>query len=177
MLSMLVNNFPEVMNIIKKHLIAIVKESERRYNATPGSYWYRFIRMDDVQLFSGGTARTWEQTFTTADEEEVIAATGAIPIAVSNTAVIFGWYCDFDPFAGGYARIAKNGVTKWEMPLRVIYEQQNPKHLYIDLDTVIVGYQQDKLDIMTFQETGGNQIGLSLPFMFRIASKSALNLD
>jgi hypothetical protein len=164
------------MNIIKQHLIAIVKESERRYNAPPGSYWYRFFKMDDA-ILSGGTARTWEQTFTTTDEEEIIAGTAAIAVPVSMTVAVFGWYCDFDPFAAGYARIAKNGVNKWEMPLRMIYEQQNPRHLYIDLDTVIVGYQQDKLDMYTYQETGGNQIGLSFPFMFVIASKSKLNLD
>jgi hypothetical protein len=175
MLSILVNKFPEIMNLIKLHLVAIVRESERRYNAPIGSYWYRFFRMEDNGI--NGTAKTWEQTYTTADEEELIAGTAASSIPVSNTYAIFGWYCDFDPTEAGYVRIAKNGVTKWEMPLRVIYGQENPRHLYIDIDTVIVGYQQDKVEVFTYQETGGNQIGLSLPFMFRIASKSALNLE
>jgi hypothetical protein len=173
---MLINQYPEIMNIIKGYLVRIVRESERRYNAPVGSYWYRFFKMDDT-ILSGGTARTWEQTFTTTDEEEIIAGTAAIAVPVSMTVAVFGWYCDFDPFAAGYARIAKNGVTKWEIPLRIVYDQRNPRHLYIDFDSVVVGYQQDKLDIYTYQETGGNQIGLSLPFMFVIASKSKLNLD
>ena len=105
------------------------------------------------------------------------AGTAAIPVPVSTTIAIFGWYCEFDPSASGYARIDKNGVNKWQIPLRVVYEQANPKHLYVDLDTVIVGYQQDLIAPITYQETGGNQIGLSFPFMFVIASKSKLNLE
>lgn len=176
MLSLLINQYPEIMNIIKSYLIRIVRESERRYNAPVGSYWYRFFRMDD-SILSGGTAKTWEQTFTSSDEEEIIAGTAAIPVPVSMTVAVFGWYLEFDPDAAGYIRIAKNGVNKWEIPARIVYEQQNPKHLYIDFDSVIVAYQQDKLDMYTYQETGVAQIGLSLPFMFLIASKSKLNLE
>lgn len=172
---MLINKYPEIMNIIKRKLRAYVAEAERRYNASAGSYWYRFFRPDDAGL--GGTAKTYTATYSNGAEENFLALGSAITVPVANAYVIFGWYCDADFGVGGYLNIDKQGVEKMLVHARVPYQAQNPKYLYLDFDSVIVGWQQEILDFVAYNEFGADQICMCFPFMFRIASKSALNLE
>lgn len=175
MLSMLINDFPEIMNIIKRKLKVYVAEAERRYNSSPGSYWYRFFRPNDPGI--ARTALTYTYTYTTANEEQLLQGAAVLTVPVSNAYVIFGWYNDADYGVGGYLRITKQGVNKSLVHARVPYLSKNPKYLYIDFDAVIVGWQQEVLDIICYNEFGADQVNMCFPFMFRIASKSALNLE
>jgi hypothetical protein len=175
MLSILINKYPEVMNIIKRRLKAYVAEAERRYNATAGSFWYRFFRPDDPDI--GGTTKTYSATMSNTAEENILATASTIVVPVANAYVIFGWYCDADFGVGGYFTIDKQGVEKHLLPARTVYQAKNPKHLYLDFDHVIVGWQQEIIDPVAYNEFGADQICLCFPFMFRIASKSALNLE
>ena len=173
---MLVNKYPEVMNIIKAKLKQIVAEAERRYNAPAGSYWYRFFRFTDPGI-TGGTTLVYTDTRTTSDAEEIVSGQSALTVPVSNAYAVFGWYLDADFGNDGYVQIQKQGVTKQELHARAIYLQKNPKHLYIDFDNIIVGYQQEILAFWIYNQFGADQICMCFPFMFRIASKAALNLD
>lgn len=175
MLSMLVNKYPEIMDIIKTYLKRMVAEAERRYNAPAGSYHYRFFRPDDPGI--GGTEKIYWQDRTNADAEELISGGSALTVPVSNAYAIFGWYIDADFGNDGYLQIDKQGVNKSEIPARTVYLMKNPKHLYIDFDAVIVGFQQEKIEFWIYNGFGADQKCLSFPFMFRIASKSALNLE
>lgn len=172
---MLINKYPEIMNIIKRKLRRYVAEAERRYNASAGSYWYRFFRPDDPAI--GGTIKTYTATYSTGAEENILATAATVTVPVSNAYVCFGWYNDADFGVGGYLNIDKQGVEKMLVHARVPYMNKNPKHLYIDFDSVIVGWQQEILDFVAFNEFGADQINMCFPFMFRIASKSALNLE
>lgn len=174
MLAILLNKYPDIMAIIKMQLEEYVREAERKYNAEPGSYWYRFIRPDDPGI--AGTAQRYWTSWTNATALHILGQ-AALTVPVANAYACFGWYLDFDPGDGGYLQILKQNVVKWEIPARQVYLQDNPKHLYIDFDSVVVGYQQELMDFITRNEIGAAQIGMSIPFMFRIASKAALNLD
>ncbi|KKL52515.1 hypothetical protein LCGC14_2284710 [marine sediment metagenome] len=175
MLAMLVNKFPEVMGIIKRKLMIYVAEAERRYNYSAGSFWYRFMRPNDPEL--GGTDKVYTATFSNTAEENILATAATITVPVSNAYVSFGWYNDADYGVGGYLRVTKQGVEKSLIHARVPYQSKNPKYLYIDFDSVIVGWQQEILDFIAYNEFGADQINMCFPFMFRIASKSALNLE
>ena len=172
---MLINKYPEIMGIMKRKLEQVCKEAERRYNTKPGSYWYRFFRPDDNGI--GGTANTWKATMTSAVEEHLLAQATAITVPDANAYVSFGWYLDADLGYSGYLRVLKQDVIKQEIPARAVYEVQNPKHLYLDFDNIIVGVNQEKLDFIIYNGFGADQICFAFPFMFRIATKSALNLE
>lgn len=175
MLAMLLNKYPELMGIIKAKLESVVQEAERRYSSPPGSYWYRFFRPDDNGI--GGTANVWKSTMTSAAEEHLLAVATALTVPDANAYVSFGWYCDADLGVGGYLRALKQDVVKSEIPARAVYDVDNPRYLYLDFDNVIVGYNQEKLDFITYNGFGADQICFCFPFMFRIATKSALNLE
>jgi len=172
---MLLNEYPELMGIIKNQLIKYVRHSEKKYNAQPGSYWYRFFRPDDPGL--GGTAKTYYATYSNGAEENLLALGAAITVPTANSYVTFGWYCDMDFTDAGYLRVKKQGVMKQELLARVPYESVSPKYLYLDFDMVIYAQQQEIIDFVAYNGFGADQIGFCFPFMFRIASKSALNLD
>ncbi len=176
MLSMLINKYPEIMNIIKRKLKTYVAEAERKYNATAGSYWYRFVRPNDPGV--GATNKLYSYTYTTSAEENLfVTIAAAITVPVSNAYVIFGWYLDADFGVGGYLRIEKLGVEKSLIHSNQAWLAKNPKHLYLDFDHIIVGWQQETLNPVAYNEFGADQICMCFPFMFRIASKSALNLE
>lgn len=175
MLSILLNKYPEIMAIIKRRLKDYVRVAEEKYNATPNSYWYRFFRPNDAGI--GGTEYQYYATMTDSDEEHLLAQSSAITVPVANAYVSFGFYIDADFGKGGYVQVEKQGVTKFEIPARKIYLQDDPQHLYIDFDHVVSGFQQEKLDFIFYNEFGADQICFAFPFMFRIASKSALNLE
>ncbi|KKN90774.1 hypothetical protein LCGC14_0223570 [marine sediment metagenome] len=175
MLAMLINKYPEIMNIIKRRLKIYVAEAERRYNSSAGSYWYRFLRPNDPAI--GGTDKVYTATYTNTAEENIFASAATITVPVSNAYVIFGWYNDADFGVGGYLKVEKQGVEKSLIHARLPYQNANPKYLYLDFDHVIVGWQQEILDPIAYNEFGADQICMCFPFMFRIASKSALNLE
>lgn len=175
MLSMLLNKYPELMGILKTQLLRYVGHSEKKYNATPGSYWYRFFRPDDSGL--GGTAKIYYATFTSATEENFMALGSAITVPTANSFVSFGWYCDVDLGDSGYLHVKKQNVLKSELLARVPYESKNPRYLYLDFDNIIYVQQQELIDFVVYNGFGADQIGMVFPFMFRIASKSALNLE
>ena len=172
---MLLNKYPELMNIIKRRLKGYVAEAERRYNSSVGSYWYRFFRPNDAGL--GGTNKVYTATYSNGAEENFFALGSALTIPVSNAYVTFGWYVDADFGHGGYLQVKKQGVVKSEILALKPYQNDNPKYLYLDFDAVIVGWQQEVLDFVAYNAFGADQICMCFPFMFRIASKSALNLE
>ena len=172
---MLLNKFPEIMNIVKRRLKVYVAEAERRYNASAGSYWYRFFRPNDNGL--GGTNKVYTATYSNGAEENFFALGASITVPVANAYVVFGWYNDADYGVGGYLNIDKQGVEKMLVHARVPYQNKNPRYLYLDFDSVIVGWQQEILDFVAYNEFGADHINMCFPFMFRIASKSALNLE
>ena len=172
---MLINRYPEVMNIIKRKLKVYVAEAERRYNYSAGSFWYRFVKPNDPAI--GATDKLYSYTFSNTAEENIFQSAATVTVPVSNAYISFGWYCDADYGVGGYLRVTKQGVEKSLIHARVPYHAVNPKYLYIDFDAVIVGWQQEILDFLAYNEFGADQIHMCFPFMFRIASKSALNLE
>lgn len=177
-MGMLVNKYPELMGIMKRYLRAVVAECERRYKADPGTYWYRFFRPTDDEI--GGTAKKYYGTFTNATAEYLLANNGAgaaFNVPTANAYVSFGWYCDCDLGYGGYFLVEKQDVVKHELLAQTVYNMENPKHLYLDFDSVIVGFQQEKLAFKTMNNFGADQKGLIFPFLFRVATKSALNLQ
>ena len=165
------------MAIIKMQLEVYVAEAERKYNAEPGSYWYRFIRPDDAGVGAANKEKIYWWTASNGASEHLMEAATPMTVPVANAYACFGWYLDADFGDGGYLQIKKQNVVKWEIPARAVYLQENPKHLYIDFDSVIVGYQQELMDFISWNESGAAQKCLCMPFMFRIASKAALNLD
>lgn len=175
MLSILLNEFPELMGIIKSQLIKYVAYAEKKYNATQGSYWYRFFRPEDSGL--GGTTKVYYATFNNGAEENFLALGAAITVPTANAYVSFGWYCDMDFTDAGYLRVKKQNIIKSEILARAPYESVSPKYLYLDFDGIIFGQQQESLDFIAYNGFGADQIGFCWPFMFRIASKSALNLE
>lgn len=174
---MLQNEFPEIMAKLKAKLEQYVKATEKRSRSAPGSYWYRFFEPDDPGL--AGTAQTWSFTFTASTRENVITKGSALTVPTANAFVYFGWYCDFEPGTGGYLETLKNGVVKSLIPARIVYNAKNPKHVYLDLDHVLFGEEQEIIDFVTYQDhvSGNDQIGMCFPLLFRIASRSALNLE
>lgn len=175
MLSILLNEHPELMQIIKDKLKAYVGYVEKMYNAPAGSYWYRFFKPDDTGI--GGTAHQYYSTITDVTEENLLSLGAAITVPTANAYVIFGVYCDFDPNYQGYVHIKKQGVLKNEIPLRMVYEQDHPKYLYLDFDNILFAVEQENFDFVIYSAFGADQAGMCIPFMFRIASKAALNLE
>lgn len=172
---MLLNKYPELMNIIKRRLRAYVAEAERRYNSSVGSYWYRFLRPDDAGIAQ--TIHLYTYTYSNGAAEHLLEMAAPLTVPVSNAYVSFGWYVDADFGNGGYLQVKKQGVVKSEILALKPYLNENPKYLYLDFDSIVVGWQQEILDFIAWNAFGADQICMCFPFMFRIASKSALNLE
>lgn len=178
MLAMLLNDYPELMYVIKKKLLYFVAKAEKKYNADPGDYWYRFWRADDPSIAK--TADVYYGTFGNGVEDHLLGdgiLDAGFTVKAGNCFASFGWYLDFDPGDGGYLLIKKQNVVKSSLPARKVYEQKNPKHLYLDFDHVIYSEQQELVDYICYNDFGADQIGLAMPFMFRIATKASLNLE
>lgn len=175
-LAMLMNKYPNLAEKVKKKLMYYVRITERKARAEPGTYWYRPFRPDDPGI--GGTANTFFATFTASTREHLLAQATALTVPTANAYVSFGWYIDFDPGNGGYVEALKQNVIKSQLPARMIYQSPEPAHMYLDFDHVIFGEEQDLIDFIVYQahDTGNDQIGFALPIMFRIGSRSALNL-
>lgn len=155
----------------------IVRDAEKRYKAEKGDYWYRFWRADDPMVYTGGVAYTYSATYSTAAEEDLLALDN--PITVSNAEAILslGWYCELDLDQKGYLKIQKEGVVKSSIPARVVWRQQHPEHFYIDLDCVIKAWEGARVHYKIFNGFGHDMIGVVIPLLFRIASRSILNLE
>ena len=122
---MLINKYPEVMNVIKRKLKVYVAEAERRYNYSAGSLWYRFLRPNDPEI--GATDKLYSYTYTNTAEEKILVSAATITVPVSNAYIVFGWYNDADFGVGGYLRIKKQGVEKSLIHARIPYQAKNPK--------------------------------------------------
>lgn len=189
MIGNLIKEAPHIWKLIRNELIGndgtpgdggralggYVREAEKKHNAEPGTYWYRFFRPDDSLV--GGTAKTYYATFTTVTEENVLATGSVMTVPTGEAAAIFGIICLLDLGEDGYIQIKKETVTKVSIPALIPYRQQNPTGYYIDLDTVIVGEENAKLDFVTYNGHGADRAGIVIPLMFRIATRSALNLE
>jgi len=174
-LEMLVNKYPNLALKIKQALQYYVRIIERKAKAPAGSYWYRAFRPNDPEI--GGTQRVYTATMTNGAEEHLLAQSSSITVPAANGYVSFGWYIDADFGVGGYVNAKKNTVVKSEIMARLIYEQKDPDHLYLDLDHVIFGKEQDVIDFIFYNAFGADQVCMALPMMFRIASRSSLNLE
>ena len=163
------------MGKIKKALLYYVRKTEAKAKAPPGSYWYREFLPDDPGI--GGTAKTYTATMSNTVEEHLLAQATAITVPTANAYVSFGWYLDADLGDGGYLRTEKNSVVKSETIARMVYNQKDPKHMYLDFDHIIFGQEQDLIGFKIYNGFGADQICMALPVMFRIASKGALNLE
>lgn len=181
---------PHILDLIKDQLIggggipdengnahpdSLVWEAEKQYNAKHGTYWYRFFRPNDP--FVGGTEKVYYATFTTVTEEELLALGSAITVKTREMIAIFGWICDIDLGRAGYLQIKKHGTVKQELHPRIVWRQQKPDNMYIDLDTVIYGVENEVFNFIVYNGYGADRSGIVIPIMFRIASRSALNLD
>lgn len=189
MIGNLIKEAPHVWKLIRNELIGsdgtpgdngralggIVRATEQKHNAEPGSYWYRFFRPDDALV--GGTAKQYYATFTTVTEEHLLAASAAMTVPTGESAAIFGIICMLDLGEDGYIHIKKETVTKVSLPALIPYRQQDPEGYYVDLDTVIVGEENAKLDFVVYNGHGADRAGIVIPIMFRIATRSALNLE
>ena len=171
---MLINEHPELALTIKKKLKYFVRKAEKKYNATKGSYWYRFFRPNDTDI--GGTKYQYYATMTDATEMHLLAQATAFTIPTAEAYAAFGWYVDGDLGQDGYLLYKKQEREKWELNGRIPYEQKNPDHLYIDFDHVMYGEHKELLDFITYSALGVNQILVSIPVLFRIARKSSLGL-
>lgn len=175
MYNLLINEYPELLNVIKRRNKQFVFLTETKNGAPHGKYWYRFFQPDDPEI--GGTEHQYYATLTSGSEEHLLAQASDITVPTANAYVSYGWYCDVDLGATGYLLVKKQTVTKDELPGRIPYEAKNPQHLYLDFDHVVFSEEQDEVDYVIYNNFGDDQIGIVIPFMFRIASKSALNLE
>jgi len=116
---------------------------------------------------------------TTVTEEHILANATGVPITVptGEAAASFGWICMSDLGRAGYLHVKKEGVVKSELPARVVYRQQNPDHYYVDLDTVIFGEENAKIDYVIYNGNAFDVSAIVIPILFRIASRAALNLE
>lgn len=181
---------PHLLKIIKNELIGnggkpdrngdavggYVRAAEIQYSAAKGAYWYRPMRTDDS--FTGyTTARTWSQTYTTVDAEELLAQGASQTVPTAESMVHFGWYCPLDLGRAGYLQVMKHGVVKEEIPARIVWRQQNPDHMYIDIDKVVHCVQNEVYRVAIYNGTPSDMVGQIMPIMFRIAPRAALNLE
>ena len=191
MIQNLMFEAPHMLKLVKNELIGnngvpekgtgfakegYVRAAEQQYNVTRGSYWYRFVRPEDP--FIGGTTKTYHVTFTTVTEEQIFAlgiSFNTVPTA--EMWVCFGWYCELDLGKAGYLHIKKHGVLKDEIPARIVFRQQRPDFLAINLDRVVFGVQNDELQFITYNGLASDRTGLCFPILYRIAPRAALNLE
>jgi len=181
---------PHVWKIIRDKLIGnegipdadgdaaggLVREAEIKYNAYKGEYWYRFFRPDDAMI-NGGTAHTYDTTFTTVTEEHILSSGNVVTVQTREAIVSFGWFCNVDLGKGGYLLAKKETVTKSEVPARWVYRQRSPKHYWFDFDTVIQAFENTRLDWVIYNQLGSDRAGVAIPLLFRIAPRTSLNLE
>jgi len=193
MLGTLIFEAPHVWKLIRDQLIGnggvpdgegnavggFVQDTERKNNAQSGDYWFRFFRPDDPMIDRStiGSAQDYYAEFTITTEEEILASTFPITVSTGESVVIFGIICNFDLGKAGYIRIKKENVLKVEVPARVPWRQQNPPHYYVDLDTVIYGRENARINFIVYNATPSTMTGIVIPIMFRIATRAALNLE
>lgn len=189
MLGNLIFEAPHIWKLIRDQLIGnggkpdkngnalggFVRQTEIKHNAQPGSYWYRFFKPTDPMI-TGGTAYTYDATFTTVTEEDLLALV-IVTVPTGEALASFGWICMVDLGRAGYLLVKKEGVVKSELPARVAYRQQNPEHYYIDLDTVIFGEENAKVNYIIRNGNPFDVTDVCIPILFRIASRAALNLE
>jgi len=175
MLSILLNKYPGLMATIKAALEEKARYCEKKYNEPVNSYHYRFFKPDDPGI--GGTANQYYATMSNGAEEHLLAQASAITVPTANAYMSFGWYVDADLADSGYLRVLKHNVIKQEILAIKPYQSANPKYLYLDFDSVIFSQQQELVDYIIYNGFGADQICMAIPFMFRIASKAALNLE
>lgn len=190
MIADLIFEAPHIWKVIRNELIGnggkpdangdavggFVRTTEKKNNARKGEYWYRFFRPDD-SMISGGTAQDYYAEFTTVTEESILATGSVVQVPTGEAVASFGWICNIDLDAGGYLLVKKEGVTKSEIPARIVWRQKDPKHYYVDLDTVIFGEENARIDYIAYNGYGSDRSGIVIPIMFRIASRAALNLE
>lgn len=189
-ISDLLKEAPHVWKLIREQLIGnegrpesgtgyaadgIVRETEMKHNAPKGSYWYRFFRPDDSGI--GGTAKQYYATMTTVTEEHLLAGTTANTVPTGESWASFGWYCRADLGKAGYLVVKKENVAKSEIPARIVYRMKKPNHVYVDLDTYIVGHENASIDWIVYNGMGHDLSVVVIPLLFRIATRSALNLE
>lgn len=177
--GMLQNKYPHIISLMKEQLENYVRRTEDKARATSGSYWYRFFEPGDpTSTGTLGTAQTWYSTFEYQTREHMLAAAAAITVPTGNAYVYFGWYLDFEPGTGGYVEALKQDVVKSLIPARLIYDAEEPRHVYLDFDHVIFGQENEIIDFIIYQDhvSAASQIGLGFPLLFRIASYEALGL-
>ena len=171
---MLQNRYPHIMARIKRRLRYYVRRTEKKAGGVPNSFWYREFHPNDPQL--GGTDKVYWVTFTNTTEEHLLAQAAAFTVPVANAYVSFGWYIDFDG-GYGYVQSKKQTVVKQEIPISIIYQAKDPKHLYLDFDHVIFCEEQQLIDFVIYSAFGADQKGFGFPVLFRIASRAALKLE
>ncbi len=194
MLGNLILEAPHIWKLIRHQLIGnngkpdelgnaaggFVRKTEVKNNAQQGSYWYRFFKPDDPMI-SSGTTKTYDALISLGASytvEENILSTGAVVTVPTGEAMAsFGWICMVDLGRTGYLHVKKEGVLKSEIPARIVYRQQDPDHYYIDLDTLIFGEENAKIDFVTYNGNAFDVTDICIPIMFRIASRAALNLE
>lgn len=190
MIGNLIFDAPHIWKLIRHQLIGnggqpdangnavggFVRQTEIKHNAQQGSYWYRFFKPDD-SMISGGTAKTYDATLTSVTEENILATGAVVTVPTGEAMASFGWICMADLGRRGYLRVKKEGVVKSEVPARIVYRQQDPEHYYIDLDTVIFGEENAKIDFVIYNGNAFDVTDVVVPIMFRIASRAALNLE
>lgn len=153
-----------------------VRDTEIKNKANPGTYWYRFFKPDD-SMITGGSAQDYYATLTTVAEENILATGNVITVPTGEAAASFGWICLADLGKAGYLRVKKEGIVKSELIARVAYRQQNPDGYFFDLDTVMFGEENAKLDYIIYNGNPFDISAIVIPILFRIASRAALNLE
>lgn len=158
-------------------IAGLVKYAEKKYDGVKGEYWYRFMKPDDD--FVGGTSQDYYGTWTTATRMGIVGTAAATVNTVPTREMIvcFGWYCEVDLGYKGYLEIDKHTVDKSEIPARIVYRQQDPDHLFVDLDKIIYGVENEKFNFITFNGLGFDMAGIVYPILYRIAPRAALNLE
>jgi hypothetical protein len=176
MIGNLIKEAPHMWTVIKDLLKLYVNEAEKRYGAPKGSYHYRFMRPDD-SMISGGTQYTYYATMSTAAAEDILATAAVLTVQTREAIMSCGWYLDTDLDMGGYLLVQKEGVTKSELPARFVWRQKKPDHFYLDLDTIVYAEENARLRYITYNAFGADRVAISLPILFRIAPRAALNLE
>lgn len=193
MIGTLIFEAPHVWKLIRDQLIGndgvpdssgdaaggFVKKTEVKNNAAPGDYWYRFFRPNDpmINITASGAAQDYYALFETGVAEEILASTFVMTVPTGEAVAIFGIICNLDLGRAGYIHILKENVVKVEVPARIAWRQQNPPHYYVDLDTVIFGTENARINFRVHNGTPSDMTGIVIPIMFRIATRAALNLE
>lgn len=168
---------PALYNQCIKFLKEACREAEQMYRTPKDSFGFRFFRPDDPGI--DGETDKYTGMYYNNKEIHLLGSCDknhrCVPIC--NTWVYFGWTCNVNLGNDGYLEVKYNGVIKSKINAQIVYTQQYPQHMYLDVQHFRKFYQNDDVEFITYNGSNVDIIGKIHPILYRISSKHALNLQ